>query len=138
MADVTNDRYRSGPRDPRYVEVKASEVINQGDFCDFDASGYLAECDANDTPTCVAMETITGGATDGLNRALVDFSTLSVYEMPPDAGTVDHTLIGKTMDCGGAQSVNIDATVDDSLACVDVDTNANTVFVRLVPVFAGV
>jgi hypothetical protein len=69
---------------------------------------------------------------DGGAYVKVDISTDSVYEFPPDAGTVSYGLIGKTCDIGAdGQSVDIDGSSDDSLRIVDVDTTANTCFVQL-------
>jgi len=71
---------------------------------------------------------------DGGASVNVDVSYASVYEFPPDAGTVTVDLVGKTCDIGAdGKSINIDASADDSIQIVDVDTVANTCFVRLAP-----
>ena len=68
---------------------------------------------------------------DGDLDVLTDVSLESVYEFPPDAGTVDKSLVGKTCDIGAdGFSINIDASADDSIFIVDVDTVANTCFVK--------
>ena len=68
---------------------------------------------------------------DGGLSVLSDASMQSVYEFPPDAGTVTRALIGKTCDIGAdGQSINIDASADDSILIVDVDVTNNTCYVQ--------
>jgi hypothetical protein len=79
-----------------------------------------------------AMTAVASPAADGDLSVQVDISTASVYEFPPDAGTVDYSLVGKTCDIGAdGVTINIDATADDSIRIVDVDVVNNTCFVQL-------
>ncbi len=119
-----------------YVPVKASETWEAGSFVDLDASGDLQACDAGDVPygiTVARLLTADSPATDGAVDAGVFVGGNNIYAFPPDAGTVTRALVGKKMDVGGAQSVDIDASTDGALLCVDVDTDKNLVFVQLVP-----
>ena len=97
-----------------------------------------AEAAAGDVVHGVAMEYATAPTADGDKEILVDVSGESVYRYPPDAGTVTVALIGVTMDVGGAQSINIDASADDCILVRDVDTANNLVFIQIRPAFAGV
>ena len=77
-----------------------------------------------------SVSAVASPSADGGLSVLTDVSTQSVYEFPPDAGTVTRALVGKTADIGAdGQSVNIDASSVDDLLIVDVDLVANTCFV---------
>jgi len=96
-------------------------------------SGYFKEVDAaGERVVGFSYSKVDSPSADGGASVLVDISTDSVYEFPPDSGTVDYSLIGKTCDIGAdGQSVDIDGSSDDSLRIVDVDTTNNTCFVQL-------
>lgn len=136
--------YRSGPRIPIPVLLDSStSTISVGDALKLGTAGYYQQAGAGDAVQCFAMEAATAPSADGEKTILADFSTLSVYEFPPDTGTVVVGDVGKLMDLGGAQSVNRDASTtgdgsDGCLACIRVDTDAQTLFVQLrKPTFAG-
>lgn len=131
--------YRSGPRVPVQVKIDSgTSAISVGDFLALGTAGYYQQAAAGDTAHCVAMEAQATISADGDATILADFSTLSVYEYPPDTGTVTQALVGTTMDVGGAQSINIDASTDDCVRVVRADTVNNTVYIQLVHAFAGV
>ena len=69
---------------------------------------------------------------------LADISRETVYEYPPDTGTVDQAKLFLTCDAGGARSVDHDATVDDTLLIVGIDTVKNTYLVQIRPTYSGV
>jgi hypothetical protein len=131
--------YRFGERLPIRMQVDSSSSdIVAGDFVTAATAGYVSQSSAGDTPVGVAMESVSSPSADGDATVLVDVSELSVYEYPPDAGTVTQGLCNTTMDIGGAQSINIDASSDDIIIVRQVDTDANTLLVSLIPTFAGV
>jgi hypothetical protein len=121
--------YREGPRRLVTKSVKASASIAAGDMVK-DNGGYVEACTAGDIPIGFSAQTVTGGSSDGDITCLVDTSTESVYCFPPDAGTVAQSLDNKTVDVGGAQSIDIDASTDDALTIVEVDADNNLLFVK--------
>jgi hypothetical protein len=136
--------YRSGDRTPRPVRLdSATSTVVVGDFLKLGTAGYYQQCDANGEGQCVAMQASTAPTADGEKIILADFSRTAIYEYPADTGTVVVGDIGKSCDIGGAQSVNRDASAtgqggDGCLDILDVDTAANTLFVRLArPAFVG-
>lgn len=125
--------YRSGPRIPRVLPLDSTtSTIVVGDIITEATAGYYKQAAAGaDTVVGVAMEAATAPSADGGKSILVDVSDQSIYEFPADTGTVTQALVGHLWDVGGAQSCDIDASTDDTLYCVGVDTVANTVFVQL-------
>lgn len=93
-------------------------------------SGYVLKASAGDIPCGVAIETKTAGTADGDVRIAVDVSPDTIYTYAPDAGSVTQALVGKTMDFGGSQTINIDASTDDCVRCVGVDTANNLLDVQ--------
>ena len=128
MADTYG--YRRGVRNLVTIPVDStSAAITVGDAVIITA-GYALQAAAGDIPHGVATSAATVPAADGETSVTVDISDQSIYEYPPDAGTVTQALVGKKMDLGGPRSINIDATVDDCALCVGVDTSANTVLIQ--------
>lgn len=126
--------YRYGLRSLQKFPIdKDSTDIEVGDFVDMAGftAGYVGQASAGCLPLGVAVEKVAAGSADGDAWVVVDTSLDSVYEYPPDTGSVSQGLVGLSMDLGGAQSVNIDAGTDDTLVCVGVDTTANTVLVKI-------
>lgn len=136
MADLSYG-YRYGRRQIVRLPVAASSVITAGDFVQ-NSSGYVAVAAAGTLPVGVAVQTVTGGSSAGDVFCEVDISLESTYAYPPDSGTATEALRHTTMDLGGAQSIDIDASTDDCVAVVDVDTDNNLVLVQIVRTFAGV
>ena len=131
--------YVDGVRSIRDYPVKSGVTIAANDFVDLDSSGYLQPCSAGDIPFGVAVGAVTTAPTaDGAQVCAVDTSDQSIYRFPPDAGTVALALLGKKMDTGGAQSVNIDASTDGCLFARAVDVPANRVYVSLILLPVGV
>lgn len=134
MANL-NLGYKYGPRNIQALPVKASTTISTGDMVDLDASGYVQPCGAGDIPIGVAVGQVPAdeqAATDGALSINVDTSEESVYRYVPDTGSVAITLVGKSCDVGGAQSIDIDASTDDCILIRAVDVAANTLDVSLI------
>lgn len=127
--------WREGVRRPVRMKLdKDSADIVVGDFLSVTGftAGYVGQAAAGEIPVGVAMEkVVVSGTADGDHSVLVDVSEDSIYEYPPDAGTVTQALAHTTMDIGGPQSINIDASADDIVVVRDVDTVANTLRVSL-------
>lgn len=131
--------YRSGPQMMVYALVDSSSSdISAGDFLTLGTAGYVQQAGAGDTVFGIAQEDCTAPSADGGAGLLVDRSPLSIYEYPPDTGTVTQALVGTTMDVGGAQSINIDASTDDCIRVHAVDTARNTLLVSFIYTDAGV
>ncbi len=132
--------YREGVRIPVVfpIDSAANGDISVNDFVFFSTAGYVTKCAAGDIPIGVSMEDKAVPAADGGASLLVDTSPNSIYEFPPDAGSVTAAIAMHTCDTGGARSINIDATVDDCILIRRVDTVANTCFVSIILLPAGV
>lgn len=131
--------YRSGPRIPVLKPVDAdTSAISVGDILTVGTTGYVKQASAGENIYGVAMQAVASPSADGDVSILVDVSEDSVYEYPPDAGSVTQTLAGQTCDVGGAQTIDIDASLDDNVKIHKVDTDANTVFCSFSLTFTGV
>ena len=131
--------YRSGGIQLVTMKVdSASEDIVAGDFVIAGTAGYVQQCAAGDKPIGVAWQTVAAGAADGDVSVQVNIAKDAIYEYPADAGTVSQSLVGTTMDVGGPQSIDIDASTDDVITVVGVNTTRNTLMVKLTPTFLGV
>ena len=124
------------PLDSDSADIKVGDAITAAGATD----GYFKEVDASgEAIVGIAAQEKEAGDADGDISILVDVSPQSVYEVPPDAGSVVVTLVGKTMDCGAdARSADIDASAQDDVYCVGIDTTANTLLCMLRTNPAGV
>lgn len=127
--------YRRGVRHPVLMPLEStSGDITVGDAITTTGAtaGYVQKVDGSgDAVVGFAMQTVAAGAADGDASVLVDISKDSVYEVGPDAGSVTQALNLTSLDVGAnAQSVDIDATVTADLKVVQVDTEANTIYVH--------
>ena len=115
--------YHEGPEQIVVFKVAAaSAAIVAGDFIEMSATaGYVQQAAAGDTPIGVAVDSVASPSADGDLSVKVNISPNTIYRFPPDAGSVTIALVGLTMDVGGAQSVNIDASTQDVLTCVGVE-----------------
>lgn len=126
--------YRYGARTVVSLPVDAStSAITVGDFLVLGTAGYVQQAAAGDVPIAVAVSSVASPSADGGAYVTADVSLESVYECKPDAGSVTAALLGKTMDLGGARTINIDAGVDNCVRCVKADAVNNTVYVSLMP-----
>lgn len=134
--------WRSGGDSIREFAVAdaATSGITAGDFVIMESgnAGYIVPCSAGDKPIGVAMDTCSAPSADGAKKIRVCIDLDAVYEYPPDAGSVTQALVGTTMDVGGAQSIDIDASTDDVITVVGVDIARNTLFIKLTPTWLGV
>lgn len=125
--------YRTGERIPVLMPVDAStSAISAGDFLALGTPGYVQQAAAGNRPVGVAMADCSVPGSDGALSVLVDVSTDSVYEFPPDTGSATAALLMTLVDVGGAQSIDIDATTDKVFRVVKVDTVNNTVWGQIV------
>ena len=126
--------YREGPRLPVVypVDSAANGDINNNDFVILSTAGYITKCAAGDIPIGVSMQDVAVPSADGGATCLVDVSPLSIYEMPPDAGSVTAALAGVTCDIGGAKSINIDAHADNCILLRRANVADNSVFVSII------
>lgn len=122
------------------VADAATNGITAGDMVIMESgnAGYIVPCSAGDRAIGVAMDSCSAPSADGAKTIRVNVALDAIYEYPPDTGTVTQALVGTTMDSGGAQSINIDASSDDNITVVAVDLVRNTLFVRIAPTFLGV
>jgi len=131
--------YRSGPYVIRKYLMDSNTVaaISPGDFVVEVSDGYVGQCAAGGLPVGVAVSAGADPSADGLSAVYVSIDPNAVYEYPPDAGSVAQTLVNKSMDVGGAQTVDINTSDDDVILVVGVDTERNTVFCKLKPTFTS-
>jgi hypothetical protein len=123
----------------RRYPVTTDSAINEGDMLKLSRQtvngvsnvACVTPCSAGDNPVAVAAESVAKPTAHGALDCLCYNSPEAVFEYPPDTGTVDGSLVFKTCDTGGAQSINIDASADDVIKIVDVDTYRNTVLVKV-------
>ena len=85
--------YRQGER--RIVTAKvdsSTSTISAGDILTIATAGYVKQAAAGDAPCAIAIDGCTAPSSDGLKTIRVDVSPESVYEYPPDTGTVTQAL----------------------------------------------
>ena len=115
-----------------YLPVANTAAVVVGDMLKWDGAGqYVTPVTAGDLPCAVALEGCPVPTTDGDNFIACTRNPASTFEYPPDTGAVTLALRGKTMDTGGSQSINIDASTDDCIVVDDVDIPNQTVIVRI-------
>lgn len=129
-ADVYGYRYGMQLPVTYGVDSSVATTLRPGDHVKWATAGYVTVAGAGDNPIGVVMSVATPGSADGDVQVLVDVSEWSVYEYPVSAGTVAVAVLGLTCDLGGARSIDITASADDNIKIVQVDTVAQTVFVR--------
>jgi len=119
--------YRSGERVlvPMQLDSGTSAIV-AGDILTAGTAGYVQQAAAGDVPVGVSLQDSAAPSADGGFTILVDVSTESIYEFAPDAGSVTQALCNTTVDIGGPQSINIDATSDKVFTIRTVDLVANT------------
>lgn len=130
--------YRKGPRMIAYVPLDSTAAdIAIGDMItDAGATAnYFKEVDAGgERVRGVATGSVLSPSADGDKSVGIDLSNESVYEYPPDAGTVSYGLVGKAVQAGAdGRSIDIDNSGGgtQSFMVTDVNTDRNTVYVRL-------
>lgn len=132
-------RYLHGPQTlVRMLVDSSTSAISVGDFVVAASAGYVKQASAGESPVGIACEVSAVPTADGDLAIMVDVSRGSVWEYPPDAGTVSQALCNTTMDIGGPASINIDASSQDVIIVRAVDLVANTLHVSLIPTYAGV
>lgn len=130
---------RKGRRLPVYAQVDStSAAIEVGDLLTVATTGYVKQAAAGETLRGVAMSAVASPAADGDLSVLMDISEETIYAYPPDAGTVTQALVGTSMDIGGAQSINIDASTVDNVFVDEVDIDGNLVLCHFSFAFTGV
>ena len=128
--------YRYGPQQIEFWPVDSSSTaIVAGDPVSFATAGYIKKAAAGDVIRGIAIDALATAelpGSDGAVKIRVDVATTSVYEYPPDSGSVTEALRGTYLDFGGSQTIDIDATTDKTFYVVGVNTITNTVHVSMV------
>lgn len=123
--------YRYGPSRTAYLPVDSSSAdISAGDLLAWGTAGFVQRAAAGDLPMGVSYDDAASPANDGDVSVLVELSDQAIFAYPPDAGSVTQGLVGKTMDLGGPQSIDIDASVDDVVVVEDADADQGVLYVR--------
>ena len=136
--------YRKGPRELIELPLDSTSADIGADCIaiteDGATSQFFKEVDGSgESLMGWSASKVDSPSADGGAKVLVDVSSQSIYEFPPDAGTVTYALVGKTCDIGAdGKSINIDASATDDILIVDVDTTSNTCFVRHIGNLGGV
>ena len=127
--------YRAGPIVAvRYLVDSSSAAITAG--CAITTTGmtagYVGRADGSgDRVIGWAMQDVATPSADGGASVLVDISTESIYELPPDTGTLTLAELLDSCDIGAdGLSVNRDASSTDDVQIVSIDTEKNTALVR--------
>lgn len=121
--------YREGQQRIVSMPVDSSTAaISMYDFVTLGTAGYIQKAAAGDWPCGIALEECAVPSADGDVSILIDTSEMSIYEYPPDTGSVTAALAGTRVDLGGAQSINIDATTDKCFRILRADVINNTVY----------
>ena len=102
------------------------------------SAGLYKEAAAGDVPVGVSHSRGAVPAAAGDVKILMDVSNDTIYSFPADAGTVSRALKLRTMDVGGSASIDIDASADDNVLCVDVDVDLNHVHVIFLRTLTGI
>ena len=129
-------RYRSGPRTPVYVQLDASTtdiVIGRALTISGATDGYVMGVDGSGEAVIgIAMQQVSSPSSDGNASVLCDISTLSIYEVPPDTGSVTQAILMNTCDVGAdGLTANIDASSTDDLLIVKTDVVGNNIYVQI-------
>lgn len=132
MADLKYGLVHGNEVGVPYLVDSSTATITVGDFVSLATAGYIKAAAAGDIPVGVAMESCTAPGADGGKTILVNVSADCVFRYPPDAGSVTQGLVGLTCDLGGARSLDIDASTDDVVEILAVDTDNNFALVRRV------
>lgn len=123
--------YRYGPSRTAYYPVDStSDDIAAGDLLAWATAGFVKKAAAGELPCGASYDDAAAPAADGDVSVLVEVSDQAVFAYPPDAGSAARGLVGKTMDLGGAQAIDIDASADDCVICEDVDPDRGLLYVR--------
>lgn len=124
----------------RLPVAAASADISANDVLVY-ASGFVSKAAAGGTVIAgVAVTAATSPSTNGGVYVEVDVSEDTLYRFQPDTGNVTDAMRGTTMDLGGAQSIDIDASAVDNVIVHDVDVANNdlTVSFKTKSAFPGV
>lgn len=114
----------------RLPVAAASSDISVNDVLTSDGSGYVLKASAGSAALAgVAATAVDSPAADGEAFVECDISEETVYAYPPDTGSVTATMARTTMDLGGAQTIDIDASTDDVVWVHHVDVSKNLLFV---------
>ena len=136
--------------DPRYGYRKGASVkitakvdsatadIEIGDMLVAGTAGYVQQAAAGELPIGVALTRVTSPSADGDVEVLMEVSPLAIFEYPADTGSVSQGLAGTTMDVGGPQTIDIDASADDVVICREVNIAKDTLLVSFIFTHAGV
>jgi len=114
------------------VDSSTSNIV-AGDFLVEKSQGYVEQAAAGGLPVGVAWESVSSPSSDGDASVQVSIHPDTIYEYPADTGTVGQTLCNRTVDIGGAQSIDIDASTDDVIHVISINTTRNSVFCKLIP-----
>lgn len=142
MANL-NYGYKQGDRMPVKLPVDSSTTaIAVGDFLTVATAGYYKKWTTGTVVYGVAMEQIDTAdlpSADGGAYVLADVSPNSIYYYPVSSGTITVAMRGKTCDAGAAQGIAVDASTNDDIHIVEVDTTNSAALVRpLIPSLGGV
>jgi len=99
-------------------------------------AGYVQKVTASaDRVIGFAMETVASPSADGDLSVLVDISTLSTYEFPPDTGTLTLAEFMDSCDMGAdAVTINRDSSGVDGIHIISIDLTLNTALIKMLDV----
>ena len=129
---ITNGYAGTGRMEVQYQVANTADITAGDMLCWDGATGqFVTPCGSGDIPCAVALEDAEAGTLDGDNYVKCDVSPNSYFEFSTDAASsVAETLIGKTCDVAGAQSIDIGSSTDDCVYIFAVNVHKKTVTVR--------
>lgn len=135
--------YVQGPICVKTFGVLASNTIAADDMIHLEADTglfYARPAASGETVIGSAINAVTSEpATSGAGlKVQVNIDPNAIYEYDPSTGTVTLALLWRTFDAGGAQSVLISAPSNSDLLCVGINTDHNTLYVKILTWKAGV
>jgi hypothetical protein len=103
-------------------------------------AGYHKEVDATaEVVKGVSMERVSSPSADGGASVLIDVSPMSVYEVPPDTGTVVLADQGKKVDVGAdGQSLTRAGSTTADFLITRANVDDNTLYCRFVALESAV
>ena len=128
--------YRSGKRNPvQFLLDSSTAAVTVGMAMTItDATGgYVKDVDvAAEAVMGIAMQAVSSPSADGDASVLIDISTSSIYEVPPNAGTLVITENYNTCDVGAdGITIDHDGSSTDDIFILTVDLVTQTALVHL-------
>lgn len=126
------EEYGDGGRVDDYETLGGGAAIVANDFLTLDAAaGYIRQSAADEIPFGVARDDNTPGTLDGDTSVATFTSRTALYRYTVSAGTINPSIIGKSYNLGGAQTVNLTLQTFLAVKVIKIDAALGFVYVEL-------